>query len=306
MPPFHHVPAMTSPSFLYHPADRPSIGHDGGVHLTPPPPASGDDDGNGPSHDDHRSHPRNGPRDDIPPINIKIPDDISELAEDVAIYHAELRSRQRRELLSKIVPGLRRMPAGPADQPSARSRPVPGVIIAVLLIIISALGAMVPLILTHPRPVTSNGPLPLASTTARPGTVGGLLPDLPLSATRGSRATTDLRPALIVLLPGSCDCARAVHEIVGQANEGIPVPTYLVTPGADNPLLNDLTRSPAAAGGLAVGYGDPDGSLARLVNADPQRPTLLLIAADGRLVQPPRGFAPGDRLEGWLSAVPLR
>ncbi len=297
---------MTSPSFLYHPADGPSIGHDGGVHLTPPPPASGDDDGNRPGRDDHRAHPRNGHRDDIPPVDIKIPDDISELAEDVALYHAELRSRQRRELLSKIVPGLRRLPAGPADLPSTRSRPVPGVIIAVLLIIISALGAMVPLIMAHPRPVTSTGPLPLAATTARPGTVGGLLPELPLSAARGSRVTTDLRPALIVLLPGSCDCARSVHDIVGQTHEGIPIPTYLVAPGADNPSLKELTRSPEAAGGLAVGYGDPDGSLARLVGADPQRPTLLLIAADGRLVQPPRGFAPGDRLEGWLSALPVR
>ncbi|WP_239331592.1 hypothetical protein [Frankia sp. CiP3] len=280
------------------------------MHLTPPPPAAGDDEGNGPGRDDRHPRPRNGHRDDVPgdvpgdvPDDIHIPDDISELADDVAAYHAELQSLRRRELISKILPGLR--PA-PADRPAHRSRPTPSVIIAVLLIIISALGAMVPLVLAHPRPPAPARPLPLAATTAQLGAVGSVLPDITLRAAHGSRVASDLRPALIVLLPTACDCAKAVHDIVGQAHEGNPVPTYLLAPEADSPALNELTRAPEAAGGRALGFGDPDGSLARLVGADPQQPTLLLVAADGRLVQPPRVFAPGDRLEGWLGALPLR
>ncbi|WP_131749104.1 hypothetical protein [Frankia sp. Cppng1_Ct_nod] len=277
------------------------------MHLTPPPPASGDDDGNGAGHqDDHRSRPSSRHWDDLPPLDVEVPDDLSELDDEIAAYHAELRSQRRRARLNRLIPGLRDNVAAHTDRAGNRPRSLPGMILVGFLIIIGTLGAMAPLVLTHPRPVPAQVTVPRASTTARAGTVGAPLPDYQLITGREYRAASDLRPALIVLLPATCDCANAIHDIVGQAREGAPVPTYLVAPRVDDPLLNELTRQPQAGGGFAVGYSDPNGSLARLFLADPEQPTLLLIAADGRLVQPPRVFHVGDRFEGWLGALPVR
>ncbi len=292
------------------------------MHVTPPPPPASGDDGNGPGHgDDPHAYLPYQHREDLPPLNVEIPDDLSELDADVAAYQAELRSQRRRERIDRLVPGLRNRRdrlhrrdyldrldrrGEPGGRTGGRPRHTPGTAVALLLIVLAGLGAMVPLVLAHPRPVPPQGAVPLASTAAFPGAVGGLLPDVTLSTAHTSRSATDLRPALIVLLPGACECADAVHEIVGQAREGTPIPIYLVAPWIDDPSLDRLVRQSDAAARLAVGYSDPGGSLARLYRADPRQPTLLLVAADGRLVQPPRTFTVGDRLEGWLGALPGR
>ncbi|WP_131788041.1 hypothetical protein [Protofrankia symbiont of Coriaria ruscifolia] len=296
------------------------------MHVTPPPPPASGDDGNRPGHGDdphaYLPHQHWGGLSPLDPrLNVRIPDDLSELDDDVAAYRAELRSQRRRERIDRLVPGLRNRRdrlhrhdrlhrvdrrGEPAGRAGGRPRHTSGAAVALLLIVLAALGAMVPLILAHPRPLAPQGAVPLASTTALPGTVGGLLPEVTLNTARTSRSATDLRPALIVLLPVACECPDAVHEIVGQTREGTPIPTYLVAPWIDDPSLDSLVRQPDAAARLAVGYSDPGSSLARLYRADPRQPTLLLVAADGRLVQSPRTFTVGDRLEGWLGALPGR
>ncbi|WP_250285423.1 hypothetical protein [Frankia sp. CiP1_Cm_nod2] len=294
------------------------------MHVTPPPPPASGDDGNGPRHeDDQHAHLPYQRWDELPPVDVRIPDDLSELDAEVATYQAELRSRRRRERVDRLVPGLRRLRArrgrrhrpdllerldrrAQREAPAGRSRHTSGAVVALIVIVLAALGAMVPLVLAHPRPLAPRGAVPLASTSVLPGAVGGLLPDVPLSTARTSRPATDLRPALIVLLPVACECPRAIHEIVSQTREGRPIPTYLVAPWTDDPSLERLVRQPDAAAGLAVGYNDPGASLSRLYRADPRQPTLLLVAMDGRLVHPPRTFTVGDRLEGWLGALPGR
>ncbi|KLL12238.1 MULTISPECIES: hypothetical protein [Protofrankia] len=297
------------------------------MHVTPPPPPASGDDGNGPGHeDDQHAHLPHQRWEELPPVDVRIPDDLSELDDEVAAYQAELRAQRRRERVDRLVPGLRSL-RGRRRRPGRRHRPdllerldrrdrprapggrprhTSGAAVALIVIVLAALGAMVPLVLAHPRPLAPQGAVPLASTTAPPGAVGGLLPGVPLSTARTSRPATDLRPALIVLLPVACECPRAIHEIVSQAREGRPIPTYLVAPWTDDPSLERLVRQPDAAAGFAVGYNDPGASLSRLYRADPRQPTLLLVAMDGRLVHPPRIFTVGDRLEGWLGALPGR
>jgi len=196
-------------------------------------------------------------------------------------------------------PGLDR-----ADWDRARSGQghFAGGVLILVIVTLAALAAMIPLVLTQPGHPRSPMARPLASTTVAPGRVGGPLPAVALRTGRGTRPLAGLRPALLVLVPPGCACARPVHEIVGQADEETPVPTYLIAPAGDLERARSLAAGPAGADSRAVGYADDASVLSRTYRADPRLPTLLLVSADGLLIQEPLVFHPGQRIEGWLRA----
>ncbi|HMA47325.1 MAG TPA: hypothetical protein VKP11_09010, partial [Frankiaceae bacterium] len=252
-----------------------------------PPPAGtpGDDEGRSP-----RS-PSNGARDhpDLPPVDVTIPDDLSELADEVEALRRERRAAARRARRRRLVRFARRRP-----------QRLPGPIVAITLIVVAAFvgvfAALTPRLGPTPAPVRR----PLASPAERPGTIGGLLPDVAVAIGKVVRPVRDLRPALLVLLPQPCRCAASVQSIAGQAHETRPIDTYLVAPRAGDPELEPLVNDPQAGSQRVVGVVDGHGELAWVYRADPALPTLLLVDPGGRLVASPRPFHPDDRLESWL------
>ncbi|MGF7236869.1 MAG: hypothetical protein ACQSGP_18185 [Frankia sp.] len=328
---------------------------DGGVHRrglgngaghTPgddPGHTPGDDSGHPPG--DGSSGPTSGSGTGNPAPEVVVPDDLSELVEDVKAYRRERKAQRRRERLDRLRPraARSRRPGFPEDglagidldrpgrsdpgpghsdtgngrdgtgrgrAASRRVAGMPGALLVALLVVVGALGALLPLLGARPGLLPQRAPAPLASPAVATGAVGGLLPDVVLTGPSGPVAVRDLRPGVLVLLPFPCRCARAVADLVGQTHETNPLPTYLVAPRlADNELAG-LVADPAAGGHRAVGLTDPTGSLAAgfpARPADPTAPTLLLIGADGRLLRPPRSLHAGDRLETWLSATtPVR
>ncbi len=329
----------------------------------PPPVAPGDDDGGIPRRDDtssadgpdadpgrdaadqHSSDDGSagpgatGPGAGKPPP-VVVPDDLSELAEDVAAYRRERRTQRRQERLDRLRrrtarskraadgngtngPGLDgAVPGGPVPggpvpgragrgrSPGGRIAGLPGALLVALLVVVGALGALLPIFGARPRMLPQRAPAPLASAAVAVGAVGGLLPDLVLTGPNGPVAVRDLRPGVLVLLPFPCRCGSAIADLVGQTHETNPLPTFLVAPRLGDDELGGLTTDPTAGGRRAVALTDPTGSLAagfRARPADPAAPTLLLIGADGRLLRPPRSLHAGDRLETWLSAtIPVR
>jgi hypothetical protein len=177
-----------------------------------------------------------------------------------------------------------------------------GGVLVLVIITLAALAAMIPLVLTQPAPPSPPGAKPLAATTVQAGRVGGPLPAAQLRTARGSQPVSGLRPALLVLVPPKCACAGSIHEIVGDVGEGTPLATYLIAPAGDTGQVRSLAADPTGGDGRVVGYVDVASTLSATYHADPRLPTLLLVSADGLLVQEPWIFRPGDRIEGWLRA----
>src|SRR4051812_36549626 len=138
---------------------------------------------------------------------VVVPDDIRSLQAEIDAYHREVRAdrwRRRREQLAGTWLWRRwSFPLGVLTGALALA--------ATVVTLLAVDGAGRP---AHPRAV------PLAAPTLAPGHVGGLLPATTLTSTTGMRLDARaLRPALIVLLPAHCDCAKLLDSLAAQAAE---------------------------------------------------------------------------------------
>ena len=233
------------------------------------------------------------PSDDL--LHVVVPDDLRELDAEVADYCRELeiarRQRRRQQLRRKVTP---RWAHGGLPSP---------IFTAVLLIV-----ATTGLLLSVFAPVTQRARQEFSSTglgrpAQRPGEVGGLLPDVSLMSNRGPIGSRVIRPAIYVLVPAGCDCANAIRQIVGQADEVSPgLYTPLVSVGTDHTAAK-LAAAKDGGRGIPSAFRDEAGVLARTYHASTTLPTLLLVTGDGTLTTPPRVFHSGDRLESALTAL---
>lgn len=134
-----------------------------------------------------------------------VPDDISELDSEV--------EQLRQELVAPRRPRLQRMFETRRWQRYGLSGPLILVVLLVVLFFASLVFLLVPV------PPHSPDPRPLAHPRLAPGVVDALLPDLalPVGATSSVRLRT-LRPAVIVLLPASCDCSALVEDVIGSTS----------------------------------------------------------------------------------------
>lgn len=283
-------------------AERAAAMHDGQVGLLPPPPPDDDDRrrslaGGSPGAE----HPRrtDGFRNaDL--LGLRIPDDLRGLEDEIRAVQAEL----------GIFPGLedsatsrrarlfRRLRHWPPPGGLGRSLLV-GPIVAVTLLLIAGLVALLPA--TGPG-ATRRIPAParLASPAQPPGTVGGLLPDVGLDSPMGAVPARGLRPAVLMLVPDNCNCPALVHDMVGQVAEYPGIGAALV--GSGDPSVAQLAVAREGGNGRLPALVDRSGALARAYHGGPpgSAPTVLIVAPDGVLIDPPLAFTPGTRLEAAL------
>lgn len=206
------------------------------------------------------THNRGVPED----AELVVPDDIRDLADDIAAYRRELRHARRT-----------RLARGPMFAMS----------VAVLL------AGLIALMLTVMAPAAVDRPLPslpLVHPAVADGTVHGLLPNVTLSGPNGqidSRAA-GLRPAVFALVPAGCNCRTLLDGLAGAAySERLPLAVVVAAAGDPQTagIVGSLDR------GVSALYLDPTGTIAHAVigsvptSANGPSATVVVVDRDGAI-----------------------
>ncbi|RZU50595.1 hypothetical protein EV385_2370 [Krasilnikovia cinnamomea] len=240
---------------------------------------------------------------------IVIPDDLSELADEVAAIQAELhvlppQTPWQRFTSRPVVRGLRRVAA------AGRHAPVLIISMAVLVTVASLFAS------AWPGP----GRAPATQRTAGAGThtspqtatgEGDALPALELIGTDGNTVPLRARLPAVLLLTDGCDCARLVAD-TAAARPDLPVLTVTTgtQPGAALPPAAAPAAPPAGAAPRANGPSvrelrDPTGELrSSLALAAPDgRAAAVLVDDAGKIVRKLEGTSSVDDLKNDLAAL---
>lgn len=202
----------------------------------------------------------------LPPLEVDIPDDASELDRDAQAYRREVRWRRRRELLGKLL------------RTSGRYGSVAPLILSILLIV--AISAVVLVVTAHPSGQAPRWEQP-GPQSAVPGEIGGPLPDARVVVNGTARSLRRIHPAVLVLASEPCRCGPAVDELAARARSyGIPV--YLVEsgrgaerswperqPDGQPPIAEEpagALRRTYEVSGLTAVLVDPDGGVATVLD----------------------------------------
>lgn len=196
-----------------------------------------------------------------------VPDDISELADEVAAYHREQRAA-RRPTLSRHLGG------------TGWSKRLVVPLMALLILCAGVSGSVLASLAPHFGPAPSAQPL--AHPNQAPGTVGGLLPDVSAKSLDGTTVRLlALRPAMFVLVPNNCDCPRILDSLAGHAEE-VSLPMVLVATNSGRGQLPVLISKMHV--GSPQGLIDNTGTL--WADYRPTGITVLLLAPNGRVPYP--------------------
>ena len=240
-----------------------------------------------------RPDPADGPPDEPvgglpagPPF--VVPDDASSLARDAEALRRERRALARRDRLRRLAQGRTGNGIGAP------------LVLAVLLLVGGV--AALPVVLRPHLPADAPS-RPLAAPAARPGAVGGLLPETTLDTPAGPLPARDsTRPGVLVLVPSACGCDELVDGAVAQARE-FTRNIRLVTDGREPGAGREADRlRRAVAGGVARSGTDPGGVLASAYDA--RGVTLLAVGQDGVVLDVLRDVQPQERLESRLMVLP--
>lgn len=225
--------------------------------------------------------------DDLPRVDVVIPDDARELDAEARAVRRELRRERRQTRLRRIFTARR-------WRRVAVSAPFAIAILVVLGLVMSTLGVL------RPRPPDRLGALPLAEhPPAAPGTVGGLLPDGDVTIDGAHQDVRSLRPAVFALIPASCDCEPQLDTLFAQVRQyGLDL--YLVGSPEIAEQLDDLVAT--VGNGTAIPV--LDGSV--LSGAYPSTGlAVVLVHADGVVHSVHADLDAGIQLEPELSLLSL-
>lgn len=225
-----------------------------------------------------------------------IPDDASELWLLTQQIRRERRAAHRRA-------GLARLVRGPGRSFVAS--------MAVLALALAAILGSLFFIASDPATPPSR---PLARPTSSPGAVGGLLPDLRLTASTGAQVRLrDVRPAVLLVLPATCGCRRLVADVLARAaahgitllvvaegGTAFPLPAgaaqrrvrSLTDPGRQ--LAN--TYAPAAAGTVTLRVSSAPSAVS-------SPPVAVFVRPDGLVNRVLIGPVAGDVLHDEITAL---
>ncbi len=196
--------------------------------------------------------------------DVVVPDDIRDLARDVAAYHREVRRAERARRLRQLL---------------ARRGAVPTIVVAVAALLAALVAGL--LAVMAPRTVIrAPEAAPLAAPAAAPGAQGGLLPSTTLIGPNGAVNTRQpaLRPAVFALVPVGCHCRTLLNSLSGQAyGEGLQL--AVVVPAASDPTAASLV-SPRI--GNASVYYDAPATLAGTIGRT-HGITVVVVYRDGTI-----------------------
>jgi hypothetical protein len=251
-----------------------------------------------PADDDDGLTGRFDPNEDL--LHVVVPDDLRDLAPEIAAYHRELEVARRKE---------RRRRWRHRFLPSWAQGGLPSPVFTAILLVVATTGLLLSVFAPVAQETQRQLPISsLASPKQAPGAVGGLLPlnvELLVDGGHTIQARA-VRPAVLILVPAGCQCASLIHQIVGQTNAVRPAPdTVIVSAGTDTTAAK-LTAAKDGADNQALAVRDPKGILAKTYvrpdSASSTSPTLVLVEGNG-VTQAPRVFHDGDQLKDALKTL---
>lgn len=228
------------------------------------------------------------PEDDPPGLppewaGLVVPDDISGLEADIALLHSEQPARQP-------VPPLRRLLQTRRWQQYGLSGPLVVIVLLVVLFFASLVFLLLP---SGPRPPQVR---PLAQPRFAPGQTDGLLPDLALpSGETEALRLRNFRPAVVLLLPGGCNCTGLVSDAISSTS-ALRLQVLLVGEGADPFLPGNSPTKRAHTG------SDPGGRLAATYHLT-GRPIAIFVRSDGTVARVLPGATPGTQLHDEVAGL---
>jgi hypothetical protein len=224
--------------------------------------------------------------DDLDGLSLGIPDDPRELTADL--------ERWRREELTDPATDPATPPAPVLDRQVARRTrlTITAGVVLVSMVIVALSGAIGAWIVA---PQAASPPAaPLSSGGPEPGQLGGLLPEAPLSDGTSTLSSQSLRPAVVVLVPETCD--DCVDLLASAAPQVASFGVRLVAVGESGDQVSALVD--AVDSGTLTGLVDPDGRLRATYGATGT--VMLLVRDDGVVVDIVSDPVPDVRLDGAL------
>ena len=232
--------------------------------------------------------------DELEGLALLVPDDPRSLDADRAAYLEELRGRRGdgpptgvRRTLHEL--GRRRLGRFGMSAP----------VIVLVLAAVAVVGSS----LTIFSPSNGSSTVLLAPIATNPpgdvGSVGGLLPDATLTVAGVAAALRSARPALIVLVPASCQgCGDTLRSLLMQGRE-YSLQLVLAGPSSQSGELDQLNTVELGGSGLVA--IDPGGVLTSTYQ--PTGITAVLVHQDGVVGAVVRDISSGQRLEPALAQL---
>lgn len=229
---------------------------------------------------------------DLPPLDgVIVPDDASELEADREAWRRETARQARQQLRER----RRERRAGSGSRLRRLGLTLPmGVSVLVAVVLVMMFTSVF-----APKRAPLAPAVPLATGVAATGAVGALLPDVTLTAGSGvSVPVRLLRPAVLVLVPGTCDssCGAVAAEVVAQSRS-LQVRSAVVLP-ASSALDEASALTQAAAASTLLADGTDLRGLVRATGV-----TAVVIGADGTVVDVARSITDGERLESRIRPI---
>jgi muconolactone delta-isomerase len=207
----------------------------------------------------------NGELRGLPPEwgTIVVPDDLRDLADEVARIQAEIAA-------ARPASRLRRRWSW------RRAGRLSGPLLALILFLVAAIGSLMVVVL--PKPARPPRREPLASPSVAAGVAGGLAPAIRLAGDDNqSAALRQFRPAVFLLSPASCKtCAAVRNQMVLAADETQLVVVWITE------SKKAITVPAGTKAGQIISLADPSGSTRKAVpGSSATGPTAVLIRNDG-------------------------
>jgi hypothetical protein len=232
-------------------------------------------------------------RDDypLPPVDIEIPDDARELERDVQDYHRELRAQRRHRLARRLGGSITR---DGMVLPLLASCLALTLLAGTLLTMFTARRVVPPATQTTSEPQTAT-----ATPTPTVGQPGAPLPAATVIVDSAATPLRWLKPAVLVLVPVGCRCARLARQLATQASAAkvsIYFAAVTARSAAQARAVAQQARANRSIRKRAHLLTDKQGALATAYQPQPRELTAILVYPDGSVSRIYRASEPAGQL----------